>query len=612
MTQKFIDRDGLKVLWNQVNLKDYPNNETLMAVIDAIDETKADKDELFSKSWNDLTDRPFYENEDGTVVTLDEKYIPDTIARTSNIPQPETSVYDTLITTNKTIVGAINEVNDKLPTPDITDSNKVLTVNSDGTTIWSDLLQPDWEQNDETASDYVKNKPFYSTAITLLSSWDGDTTGLDMASGADWDNYRIGDAISYEDIIGATIYFSDSTKMTVKKEDVYTESSAYWSIYFSNIGSGDIHISSVLEDNYAIFTKSGLYHSNMSDAYITKIVKSDVKTLDKKYLPEHLQFGEEFIGDTLTWDGNMEDRDSVDIYDDGKTFIFLVSVSVPTLNELTDGFSMTLSDGTVIDGTSDRLVVENELVYIVNELPFVVIVPYDNYNLNGLTIKKAGTYFTNLVPLSIYTQSLTIPNYNFISSIDNLDKKYLPNYAYGDIEDRPFYLIREPSDESVILPEITLEFEGRTNIANGSISFELIIGKTYTVTWNGITYENLVCSELEGANKIGASSFDYNDCPILIAANSSFVFFGTSDTATSHTLKIIEDLDLGEISVDSRYVAHLQADWNEENQDNVSFIKNKPTADDALALLAEVGMIDPIVDANGSIYTEENNVIYTL
>ena len=63
MTQKFIDRDGLKVLWNQVNLKDYPNNETLMAVIDAIDETKADKDELFSKSWNDLTDRPFYSEE---------------------------------------------------------------------------------------------------------------------------------------------------------------------------------------------------------------------------------------------------------------------------------------------------------------------------------------------------------------------------------------------------------------------------------------------------------------------------------------------------------------------------------------------------------------------
>lgn len=52
MTQKFIDKDGLKVLWNQISLKDYPNNETLMAVIDAIDETKADKDEIIQADWN--------------------------------------------------------------------------------------------------------------------------------------------------------------------------------------------------------------------------------------------------------------------------------------------------------------------------------------------------------------------------------------------------------------------------------------------------------------------------------------------------------------------------------------------------------------------------------
>lgn len=46
MENKFIDRNGLKVLWNQISLKDYPNNETLMAVIDSIDETKADKETL--------------------------------------------------------------------------------------------------------------------------------------------------------------------------------------------------------------------------------------------------------------------------------------------------------------------------------------------------------------------------------------------------------------------------------------------------------------------------------------------------------------------------------------------------------------------------------------
>ena len=363
MTQKFIDRDGLKVLWNQVNLKDYPNNETLMAVIDAIDETKADKNELVQADWNqtdenkldyiknrthyhdkkygflfafdtDEGNRPpsnhngtcimvensgykfvegetytiitvdkygveisgdvictkvdgklrlkttlinsqnettynynFYQNESESDTTiygeldtwinsngqrsmiklygyigeelkqLDEKYIPDTIARKNhddfvitlidngdetysvdktfdeilqahfldkknlvlnnsclsesflvpsslpylgsfgggfqfgifvdeNATDPSGNAMPLFIglvitpggvvifyknlfdceigilkTTNKSVIGAINEVNDKLPTPNTTDSNKVLTVNSDGTTIWSDLPQ---------------------------------------------------------------------------------------------------------------------------------------------------------------------------------------------------------------------------------------------------------------------------------------------------------------------------------------------------------------------------------------------------------------------------------------------------------------------------------------
>ena len=43
-TKKFLDLEGLKTLWNQISLQDYPNNETLIAVINAIDATKADKD----------------------------------------------------------------------------------------------------------------------------------------------------------------------------------------------------------------------------------------------------------------------------------------------------------------------------------------------------------------------------------------------------------------------------------------------------------------------------------------------------------------------------------------------------------------------------------------
>lgn len=42
-TKKFLDSEGLKVLWQKISLGDYPNNDTLVTVINAIDENKQDK-----------------------------------------------------------------------------------------------------------------------------------------------------------------------------------------------------------------------------------------------------------------------------------------------------------------------------------------------------------------------------------------------------------------------------------------------------------------------------------------------------------------------------------------------------------------------------------------
>ena len=69
--QKFLDENGLKVLWEQVNLNDYPNNETLIAVINAIDETKANKDyvEDLYKKLSSNTALGFYCIEDVTIIT---------------------------------------------------------------------------------------------------------------------------------------------------------------------------------------------------------------------------------------------------------------------------------------------------------------------------------------------------------------------------------------------------------------------------------------------------------------------------------------------------------------------------------------------------------------
>lgn len=44
---KVLTADGVKVLYNLLSLQDYPNNDVLMAVIDAIDDTKLDKQMVF-------------------------------------------------------------------------------------------------------------------------------------------------------------------------------------------------------------------------------------------------------------------------------------------------------------------------------------------------------------------------------------------------------------------------------------------------------------------------------------------------------------------------------------------------------------------------------------
>ena len=48
-TQKFLDYEGVQYLWSHINMQDYPNNETLIAILNAIDETKANKEEIPSK-----------------------------------------------------------------------------------------------------------------------------------------------------------------------------------------------------------------------------------------------------------------------------------------------------------------------------------------------------------------------------------------------------------------------------------------------------------------------------------------------------------------------------------------------------------------------------------
>ena len=60
--KKFLDQNGVEYLWSQLSLEDYPNNETLIAVLNAIDTTKADKTEVPTLTSQLTNDSDFIES----------------------------------------------------------------------------------------------------------------------------------------------------------------------------------------------------------------------------------------------------------------------------------------------------------------------------------------------------------------------------------------------------------------------------------------------------------------------------------------------------------------------------------------------------------------------
>ena len=59
----------------------------------------------------------------------------------------------------------------------------------------------------------------------------------------------------------------------------------------------------------------------------------------------------------------------------------------------------------------------------------------------------------------------------------------------------------------------------------------------------------------------------------------------------------------------------VQSDWSQNDETKADYIKNKPsiaTNDDAMDLLAEIGIIEPITNSNGEILISASNEIYSL
>lgn len=210
---------------------------------------------------------------------IDDKYIPSDLVTNRNLVD--------LDTTDKTVVGAINEVSEKVS------------------------IQPDWNQNDEIQNDYIKNRPFYED-VSVNITWDGDTVGkteVDLTSALGYNVYLVSDATpSAEDLIGATLSIytgSDTMEIPLGSEYVQTISD---NIILLAEGHAFVIIADNSEYNGITFPSKGTYFLNSDGAYVSGLTKKIVNKIDKKFIPN----GIDTLKITVTYNSSTDTYSNAD------------------------------------------------------------------------------------------------------------------------------------------------------------------------------------------------------------------------------------------------------------------------------------------------------------
>ena len=374
----------------------------------------------------------------GEIKTLDEKYIPYTIARKSDVTEIDLS-------------GKADLVDGKVPLEQLPDN------------IGSGLTEVAWED--------IKNKPFGEMGIKI--EWDGDITDkehLGIVPGFDF--YRISSKpLSEEELLGTSIstYYSGGFMEGVISQDGAITISPTTNGNLIVMYAGQLpmlFVSSQVGEDSAFgqtfnVESTGVWflHSIGEDEYTYYIEKDySIKKIDKELLPDDIggsggvtswndledkPFGED--GWAAIWDGNPETAlEEPFLVDAMGAIVYKISTETPSKEECVGSYvRYALSGEEIISTIESTQPTDSEDCFVLmgdGMGLFAVALKDGSYNFMGIPfVLTAGIW--SVVVGGAYT-----PLQLGETSIMKIDEKYLPDNIGGgvtevsweDIKDKPF------------------------------------------------------------------------------------------------------------------------------------------------------------------------------
>ena len=154
------------------------------------------------------------------------------------------------------------------------------------------LVQSDWNQNDETASDYIKNRPFYNKKAFEDIIWDGvignkESQHVEEMTGSTDYVLVSNEVISSSALIGAKIVLSSGDEVICTSSNIHEDEGSI------TVQFGDttvLVIRETTDENAFIIQKKGIYFTlikrSNATTYTSKLVSPEnLVKLDSNYLP---------------------------------------------------------------------------------------------------------------------------------------------------------------------------------------------------------------------------------------------------------------------------------------------------------------------------------------
>lgn len=251
----------------------------------------------------------------------------------------------------------------------------------------------------------------------------------------------------------------------------------------------------------------------------------------------------------------------------------------------------------------------------------------------NVTIIKCTLYSADDETLALDTQSVVI-----LSDVSNLkigarnllansDRRYEVTKDSTEVITDAIFIVDGFDLQRLIGKTVALSYYVNSNGEYEEIISDGMFGMSAIMMWSDSTGTNEATTVYPFAmSSIGVSKDRVSNIYEIIAPEGydtidSFAFeINLSIKPTTDEVWVFERPKLEIGTIDTEWIIAqediinntTQPDWSQSDETAKDYIKNKPTDEDAFLLAVELGLIEPVVGEDSSIYTDENGLIYLL